>query len=196
VTHRPALPARPRPARAGVALLLAAAVAAACKDQKTPTLPGPTATIPDSAEQVMYGMRTYLLTNGVTRAELFADTAYTYDATNRVELRGVTLHAFTATGDSNAVMTGRTGTYDVRQGRVEGRGDVKVVSKDGRQLTSPRLVFDRVVNQISSDTVFEFTQPGRKLSGVGFRSDPGLKNVQVLSNARGATTLGKGGARK
>jgi hypothetical protein len=121
-------------ARAVAAPLLAAAVvlAAACNDKSTTTLPAPAGAIPDSAEQVMFGMRTYLLTNGVMRAELFADTAYTYDATNRLELRGVKLHAFTATGDSSAVMTGRSGTYDVRSGRVEGRGDVKVVSKAGR----------------------------------------------------------------
>ncbi len=187
---------RRRP-RAAALLFLAAATVAACKDQRTPTLPTRTPTIPDSAEQVMFGMRTYLLTNGVIRAELFADTAFTYDASNRVELRGVKLYAFTATGDSSAVMTGRAGTYDVRQGRVEGRGDVKVVTKDGRQLTSPRLLFDRVVNQISSDTVFEARlPPDRVIGGVGFRSDPGLKNVQVLSAARGATTVGRGGGRK
>jgi hypothetical protein len=69
---------------------------------------------------------------------------------------------------------------------------VKHVTSDGRQITSPRLVFDRGMNQISSDTVFQFTAPGRQLSGVGFRSDPGLRNVQVLSNARGASSVGKG----
>jgi LPS export ABC transporter protein LptC len=186
-------PGRRAPRAAALAsAMFAAAVAAACGDQVTTTVPARKEVIPDSAEQVMFGMRTYLLTNGVRRAELFADTAYTYDNANRLELRGVRLHAFTATGDSSAVMTGRSGTYDVRQGRVEGRGDVKVVSKDGRQLTSPRLVFDRVVNQISSDTVFQFVSPGNNISGVGFRSDPGLKNVQVLSRARGSSTLQKG----
>jgi LPS export ABC transporter protein LptC len=184
------------PRAAGIAVLFLAAAVAACSEQPTQTRSaGGVAAIPDSAEQVMFGMRTYLMTNGVVRGELFADTAFTYDAGNRLELRGVKLYSFTATGDSTATMTGRSGTYDVRTGKVEGRGDVKVVSKDGRTLTSPRLVYDRVVNQISSDTVFQATQPGRNLSGVGFRSDPGLKNVQVLSAARGASTL-KGGGKK
>ena len=173
-------------------LVFAAAAVAACKEQPTQTRAANGAAIPDSAEQVMFGMSTYVMTNGVVRGELFADTAFTYDAGNRLELRGVKLYSFTATGDSTAVMTGRSGTYDVRMGRVEGRGDVKVVAKDGRQLTSPKLLFDKVVNQISSDTTFEFIAPGRRLAGVGFRSDPGLKNVQVLSAARGSSTLQKG----
>jgi LPS export ABC transporter protein LptC len=192
VTNRlPSSTGRTPPRAVAVLLLLAAAGVAACKEQPTQTRAAPGDAIPDSAEQVMFGMRTYVMTNGVVRGELFADTAYTYDAANRIELRGMRLHSFTASGESTAVITGKAGTYDVRQGRVEGRGDVKVVSTDGRRLTSPRLVFDRVVNQISSDTVFEFIAPGRRLAGVGFRSDPGLKNVQVLSGARGGGTLGR-----
>jgi LPS export ABC transporter protein LptC len=183
---------RPAPRAAAVALLLAAAGVAACRgDQPTQARAAQAGAIPDSAEQVMFGMRTYVVNNGVVRGELFSDTAYTYDAGNRLELRGVRLNSYGTMGDSTATVTSRSGTYDVRLGRVEGRGDVKVVATDGRQLTSPRLVYDKITNQISSDTAFDFVAPGRKLSGVGFRSDPGLRNVQVLSGARGGSTLGR-----
>jgi LPS export ABC transporter protein LptC len=190
MTHR--LTSRLRPAVVA-ALAAATAVATACKDQP-PTLPS-RMTLPDSAEQVMFGLRHALTVNGVRRGELMADTALFYDAMNRVEMRGVTTYFFTATGDSTAVMTGREGTYDVRQQRVEGRGDVKIVAKDGRQLTSPRLVYDRTNNQVSSDTSFTFKQPGREISGIGFRSDPDLRNVQVLNAARGSSVIGRGGRR-
>jgi LPS export ABC transporter protein LptC len=169
----------------------AAASAAGCKDQRNPTLTA-RAVIPDSAEQVMYGLRHALTSDGVRRGELFADTAYFYDANSRIELRGVRTTFFTANGDSNAVLTGREATYRVQEQRIEGRGDVKVVANDGRRLTSPRLVYDRGINQISSDTAFTFAQPGRTVSGVGFRADPGLRNVQVLSNFKGRSGVSGG----
>ena len=183
---------RPAARAAVAALLLAAAGVAACRgEQPTQTRSAQAGAIPDSAEQVMFGMRTYVVNNGVVRGELFSDTAYTYDAGNRLELRGVRLNSFGTMGDSTATVTARSGTYDVRLGRVEGRGDVQVVATDGRRLTSPRLVYEKIMNQISSDTIFEFTAPGRRLAGVGFKSDPGLRNVQVLSGARGGSTLGR-----
>lgn len=168
--------------------VLVAFGAAACRS-KAPTGLVASAALPDSAEQVMYGLRLQQTNAGVRKSVLFADTGYFYNDNTLVDLRHVRLVFFSASGDSNAVMTGRTGRYDTRSQRVEGRGDVVVTSTDGRRLTSPHLVYERAVNQITSDTSFTFTEPGRTLEGVGFRSDPQLRNVQVLKDARGRTTV-------
>ena len=40
-------------------------------------------------------------------------------------------------------------------------------------------------NQISSDSAFVMTEPGRRLEGIGFRSDPNMKNIQILKGASG-----------
>jgi hypothetical protein len=53
-----------------------------------------------------------------------------------------------------------------------------------------------VVNQVTSDTSFAFTEPGRTLTGIGLRTDPQLRNVQVLKSAGGRAVLGAGGARR
>lgn len=195
MTNRPAPLASRRPTQYAAlgALAFAAAAAGACNDPRTPTL-APKGAVPDSAEQAMYGLRHYLLVDGIRRAELFADTAFFYDGGTRIEMRGIRTTFYTAAGDSNAVLTAQSGTYKPNEQRVEGRGNVRVVANDGRRLTSPRLVYERSVNQISSDTSFTFTQPGRTLSGVGFRADPALTNVQVLSGFKGRS--GVGGARR
>jgi LPS export ABC transporter protein LptC len=125
----------------------------------------------------------------VRRANLVADTAYFYDDGNRVEMRRVRLVFFSATGDSSSNLASRTGRYDVRLQRVEGRGDVVVTTTDGKRLTSPQLVYDRLTNQITSDTSFVFTEPGRTLTGVGLRTDPKLTSVQVLRNFGGRTRV-------
>jgi LPS export ABC transporter protein LptC len=173
---------------------LLAAAAGACQDTKPPTLPTRDA-IPDSADQVMFGLRHFLWNGGIRRAQLLADTAFFYDQMNRIELHKVRTIFYTSAGDSNAVMTGLRGTYDVRQQRLDGRGDVQNVTVDGKKQTSPHLVYDRVVNQVTSDTNFTFTEPGRTLTGIGLRTDPQLRNVQVLRSAAGRAVVG-GGTRR
>jgi LPS export ABC transporter protein LptC len=174
--------------RALAAAVVLTGAFAACKGAR-PTEQTARNAMPDSADQVMYGMRHQMTTAGIRRSQLVADTAYFFDEGNRIELRKVRTTFFSAAGDSNAVMTGREGTYDVRRQQVTGRGDVVITTTDGRRLASPRLVYDRIANQVSSDTSFTFAEPGRSLAGIGFRADPQLRNVQVLRAARGRTEL-------
>ncbi len=177
----------PSSAAAAAALATLAALAA-CKSDKAPTVVDASA-LPDSAEQVMFRLRHQLTSGGVRRANLVADTAFFYDDGNRIEMRRVRLVFFSATGDSSSVLTARNGRYDVRLQRVEGRGDVVVTTTEGKRLTSPQLVYDRVLNQITSDTSFVFTEPGRTLTGIGLRTDPKLTTVQVLRNFGGRTRV-------
>jgi LPS export ABC transporter protein LptC len=169
-------------------IVAAAAFAAGCKSEKAPTVAAASA-LPDSAEQVMFRLRHQLTSAGVRRASLRADTAYFYDDGNRIDMRRVRLVFFGASGDSSSTLTSRTGRYDVRTQRVEGRGDVAVVTTEGKRLTSPQLVYDRVLNQITSDTSFVFNEPGRTLTGIGLRTDPKLTSVQVLRNFGGRSRV-------
>lgn len=177
-----------RAAALGTVAIFATVALAACKSEQAPTVVAASA-LPDSAEQVMFRLRHQLTTSGVRRANLLADTAFFYDDGNRIEMRRVRVVFFSTAGDSNSVLTARTGRYDVRLQRVEGRGNVVVTTTDGKRLTSPQLVYDRVLNQITSDTSFTFTEPGRTLSGIGLRTDPQLRNVQVLRNFGGRTQV-------
>jgi LPS export ABC transporter protein LptC len=179
--------------RRAILIALLCAAAAACKDKNTPTMATKKSALGDSADQVMFGLKHALTTSGVRRGELQADTAFFYDEMNRMELRKVHTLFFDASGVKTATMTALRGTYDVRTQKLDGRGDVVIVAEDGRKLTSPHLTYDRTINQVTSDTTFTFTSPGRNISGVGFRSDPQLRNVQVLSQTRGGTVVPAGG---
>jgi len=178
-----------------LAVLAAVLALAACKDKNTPTLATQRSVLPDSADQVMFGLRHALTTDGIRRGEMHADTAFFYDQSTRIEMQKVNTIFFDAAGAKNATITSKRGTFSTRTKRVEGWGDVVVTSTDGRRLTSPHLVYDQTLNQISSDTTFTFTAPGRVVSGIGFHSDPQLHNVQVLKNAHGSTVLPAGGAK-
>jgi LPS export ABC transporter protein LptC len=146
----------------------------------------------DSVDQMMFGIRTLLTNRGVLNAELESDSGFFFDENTRIELRGVRLTFYTRTGERNSVLTSREGTYNTRQSRMEARGSVVVVSEDGRRLTSEQLKYDQVRNEISSDSAFVLTEPGRRLEGIGFTSDPNMNNIRVhrLIEGEGAVSTG------
>jgi hypothetical protein len=65
------------------------------------------------------------------------------------------------------------------------RKDVVVVSEDGRRLTTQELLYSQQKNEIASDSAFVLTEPDRRVEGIGFRSDPNMKNIKILKGASG-----------
>jgi LPS export ABC transporter protein LptC len=169
-------------------------VAVACGGEGTAPLQSTGSSMIDTAnyDQLMFGIRTILTDQGVRNAELEADTAFFFDENTRIELRAVKLTFHTRTGERNSVLTSREGTYNTRQSQMEARGNVVVVSDDGKRLTSEQLKYDQMRNEISSDSAFVLTEPERRLEGIGFTSDPSMNNVRVhrLIEGQGAVTTG------
>jgi LPS export ABC transporter protein LptC len=158
-------------------------IGSAC--QPTATTPVAQATVvPDSADQVLYGVRFFMTDAGVRKAELVADTAFMYDANTRTEMRVVNTTFFKANGEKDATLTAKQGTYNVRLGAMEARGNVVVISTDGRKLETPQLRYDPSRNEISGDSAFVMTDPERRVSGIGFITDPDMNNIKVLKAAK------------
>lgn len=173
------------------AAALMVAVAAACSDTQAPPVSA-RASLADSADQVMFGVRSDLVSAGVRRGELFSDTAFMFDQGTRIELRGVRANFFTDAGDVEGTLTSREGTFNNRSGEMHARGDVVVVTNDGRRMESPELRYIISQQLIRSDSSFVLTRPGERLAGVGFTSDPDLRNVRIertVSGSGGAVTL-------
>ncbi|MEO6445261.1 MAG: LPS export ABC transporter periplasmic protein LptC [Gemmatimonadaceae bacterium] len=165
-------------------LLPLSALLAACQPTSAPPL-AQGSVVPDSADQVLFGVQFFLTDGGVRRADLVADTAFMYEDNTRTDLRVVHTTFFKTGGEKDAVLTSKTGTYNVRLGNMEARGDVVVVSTDGRRLTTPHLRYDPARNEIASDSVFLMVERGgRSTEGIGFIADPDLNNVRVLKAAK------------
>ena len=171
-------------ASAAAALVFAVS---ACQDTGA-TPPVTSHAAPDTADQTMFGVRLVLSDHGVQRALMQADTAFTYEDNTHTELRTVRSTFFTETGVKSATLTSRQGTYNVRTGNMEARGNVVVISEDGRRLETPQLRYDPGRNEISGDSVFVLTRPEDVLEGIGFLTDPNLTRIIVKSNAHGRTT--------
>lgn len=133
----------------------------------------------DSADQVMFGITTYITDQGLLRAQLQADTGYFFDGNSRIEVRNEKTTFFTNTGEPSAVLTSKEGTYITARSTMDARKNVVVVTTDGKRLTTEQLHYNQGTNEISSDSAFVMTEPTRELRGIGFISDPNLINVQV-----------------
>ena len=170
---------------AGFLFALAIAVSGCETNTATPVVAR--SSLADSADQVMYGTRFNLTDKGLSRAELAADTAYFFDENTRIELRTLEVTFFTTSGARDAYLTAKRGTYQTRGGIMIARGDVVVITEEGRRLETPELRYDQTMNEVASDSAFVITEPGRRLAGIGFRSDPNMQNVQILKTSSGST---------
>ncbi|MBV6520962.1 MAG: hypothetical protein MNPFHGCM_01082 [Gemmatimonadaceae bacterium] len=164
--------------------LLSSALLAACQETTQTPPVAKSAAIPDSADQLMFGVWFLLTDAGVKRAEVRGDTAYLYDESTRSDLRRVKTDFYKTTGEKDATLTSLQGSYSSRLGTMEARGQVVVVTTDGRKLESPHLRYDPARNEISSDSAFVLTESDRRLEGIGFVSDPDLNNIKVLRNMK------------
>lgn len=176
---------RTRTLRALFVLMAAvAALAAGCKAKPAP-IASKALVLPDSAEQMIFGFNALITDNGVSKGRLLADTAFLYrdPPGPRFELRRVRLTFFTPQGVDDGTMSAREGTYIDWQKRVEGRGNVIIIRKDGNRVESPQLVYDQGRSQIFSDSTFKYAQPNKRtISGTGFESDPRLTNLKCMRN--------------
>lgn len=172
-----------------LALATTATVAGCKKSDKTTV--AKTATTADSADQIFYKLRTLLTDRGVMRAELLADTGYSFDENTRYELRVVSTTFFNKEGAKDGTLTAKRGTYNIRANVMEARQNVVITGVDGKRLSSPMVRFEQFRNMIVSDSPFVLVEGERQLEGIGFESDPQMLNVKVrqLSRATGASIV-------
>lgn len=168
----------------GVAVAGVLAIAACSREGSTPPVKT-SASLADSAEQVMQNVHYVLTSGGIQRGELFADSAYIFDDNTRYILKSPRTTFNTEAGVKNGTMRADRGRYNLRQQVLEGFGNVVITSTEGKKLTSPYVKYNQALNEVSSDTNFTLTEPGKTVSGVGFKADPQLNRFEILRGARG-----------
>lgn len=157
----------------------------ACETQKVSANPR-TGTSRDSAEQVLFGGRSVLASNGLRRGDVSGDTVLVFDAATRFEFQGLRVQFLTTLGRPLALLTAKSGTYRV-PGGVVAHGAVAIVSDTARRRIDGSWVrYDLDKNQLASDSAFIGWAGTRRLSGVGFTADPGLFSVKCVTRCVGS----------
>lgn len=157
---------------------VAATLGSACQRGETPPVASRDP-LADSADQVMSGARFDITDGGLRRAHVEGDTAYFFNNNTRLVLRPMRGTFYSSNGAKDGIIQAREGVYDTRLGVLEARRDVLINSLDGKRLETPYCKFDQRLNQISSDTTFFLSEPGREVRGIGFTSDADLSTMRV-----------------
>ncbi|MEK6596704.1 MAG: hypothetical protein AABY91_00115, partial [Gemmatimonadota bacterium] len=102
-------------------MLAGALLGAACQEQGVE--PVAQLVSADSADQVMEGMTTSIVADGIRRSVVSADTSFLYQNRQIADMRRVTAYFFDNQGNQTSILTSRTGVYEVARGTLEARGN-------------------------------------------------------------------------
>ncbi len=162
--------------RAPLAIAFVAALAACAERGVTPSL----GTVSDSADQVMTQMETEVTRGGVRVTRVQAESAWIYNTRQVAELKRVTMVFFDENGVISSTVTADSGTYQMRDGSLEARGNVVAVTPppDAKTLRTEHLVFDKTSRLIRSDTAYTFTSAQGNGSGQSFETDPDFRLIR------------------
>ena len=127
---------------AAAILLVIGSIATGCDTTSTSAGSIPRTTR-DSAEQVMFGVRSALTSAGLRRGELTADTMYALDAATRFELRGVHAQFTDSLGRPRGVLMAAEGVFLLTRSTLETRGNAVVVADSSATVQDLVSVLER-----------------------------------------------------
>lgn len=172
-----------------VVVVGAAVVAAsACRETSRPPVAADVA-LSDSADQIIFDGRFFATKSGVRTGLMRADTIFIFNDNSKFLLRRITGEFSTETGSPNGTIRADHGTYDRRTRILDGYGNVVVTSTEGDRLSSNHLRYTEAADEISSDSAYTIVRKGDTSRGVGFRSDPNLRDFRCLASCRGAANV-------
>lgn len=175
-------------------LLLAALAAAACGEEPSPEPSGPDFGELE-ADQVMVEVEHYMTREGVRRAHLKADTVYLLDEGSTAHLRRFTVDFFGEQGEQTSVLRAVDGLYEMRDGDMRAREDVRVVDADEAQrLRTEELIYDASDGKLRSEADFVLVRGRDTTRGTGFVTDPGLDTLRTRRPSMVSPPGGEGAA--
>jgi len=180
---------KPHERRGGrTAFVIVTALAAglgACEDPSNPNIADSELTEIE-ADNVIFGMTSFLTTSGVREGRVAADTAFIYSDSARVYLRSMELVFYQEDGRARATVTALRGEMDTNTDAMLAQGNVVlIVHEDGRKIETSELHYDPQRDRIWSDsTTVQTLADGRVSRGTAFESDMEFRNVRI-ENPRG-----------
>jgi LPS export ABC transporter protein LptC len=141
----------------------------------------------DVPVQTTYEYHTTQTQLGVPLWELWGSSAQRYIDDPLLHLTDVRMQFFRE-GVSDATLTSQSGEVDENTYDTVARGDVVVVTEDGRILRSEILYWDNARELIHTDQFVHFTDGDQVLTGYGLETDPNLTNLLILEQVSGSAS--------
>jgi len=163
------------------------ALVAACQDELgTPVASADIQAI--EAESVVFGMVSFITTQGVREGRVQADTAYMFADSAVAKLLGMQITFYHEDGRERATVTSLAGDWDQDTDRMVARGDVVLfVHADSSTIESQEIYYDPEDDLIWSDSATVQTlKDGTVTTGSSFESDMSFQNIRI-TDPRGGT---------
>lgn len=138
--------------------------------------PGGTPPATDGPSSVLSGLTLRETEDGRLRWILAADSSETWEQPNQTLVKRLHIDFYDPAGDVTSVLTSDEGLVLRSTNDLTARGNVRLVSRDGDTLTTERLDWNNMAGRLSTDQPFRLAGADGAMRGVGFESDPGLKN--------------------
>lgn len=172
-----------------------AGLAAACGEEPATTLAGQDLRALE-ADQIVYGMETFLRQNGIRSGRVEADSAYQFTDSAKSYLWQMEMELFHEGGEHRAWIRADSAVLETRTDQLVARGNVVAeVSDEGIRIESAELRYDPTGSQIWSDSSVVLTQDGAVQRGTCFRSDLQFRNWEICSPVGDIPTDGSGPVR-
>ena len=143
------------------------------------------------ADYITFGSAHYLSRQGIREALIVADTAYFFNDSTIVLLRGgVTLTAYHKDlGTEKAVITSDRGRLNTSENYMVAQGNaVLLISGDGRRIESSELNYHQDRDRIWSDSTTLMYEDNSIVEGSGFDADLNFDQIGVRNaRTRGGT---------
>ena len=140
------------------------------------------------ADNVIFGMVSFLTSQGVREGRIEADTAYMFADSATAHLRQMSIVFYDVDGRERATVAGTSGVWNWDTDQMVARGDVVLtVHGDESRIESAEIHYDPVRDRIWSDSATVQTlEDGAVTSGSSFESDMSFENILIRDPRGGA----------
>ncbi len=144
-----------------------------------------------TADNVIFGMVSFLTTSGVREGRIQADTAYIFADSSKADLHQMQIVFYDEDGRERATVSGTSGEWSQLNDRMVARGDVVLlVHSDSSRIESQEIHYDPQQERIWSDSTTVRTMgDGSVTSGSAFESDMTFENIRIQNMRGGARRI-------
>jgi LPS export ABC transporter protein LptC len=122
--------------------------------------------------------------SGVVKWVLSAPVARVYNASKLLVTDDPRIEFYNEDGTLASVLLAKKGEYNQVTHDLTALGDVIVTSSEGYMLETESLVWVEKLEEIHTEDFVRFIKGQDVLTGYGFRSDPDLKNVEIMKDVK------------
>jgi LPS export ABC transporter protein LptC len=162
--------------------LIALLAAFGCSEQaSTPSVETPS----EGPDQVLWDFTTTEADSGRLSWIFRAEQALVFQATKRIESRGIRVDMYGEEGELNSTLTADSGLIDQRTGAMTATGSVHVVSAENYDLRTEVLHWDRERELFHTEAYVEVRQGENLYTGKGMECDRRLEHLRIAREPSG-----------